>query len=289
SPFTAQAVIAAGARPRFADVSEGSLLLDPLDAAERANRRTAALLPVHLYGGPCDLPALARLARRFEIPLIQDACQAHGASFDGREPFTRYSPYVVYSFYPTKNLGCLGDAGAVLTNRAGVAHRIRSMRDGGRNGGQVSRLASTHSRMDEIQACFLRSFLPELAGWNAQREHLARIYDDALAGCRGVRLLERQRGAVHHLYVIRARKRRRLGEHLARGGIATGVHYPMPLHLQPAFQRFGQKRGDLPRSERACREILSLPLWPYMPESEVYRVAEEIRKFYGREGFWRVR
>jgi len=280
SPFTAQAVIAAGARPRFADVDEGSLLLDSAGASERVNSRTAALLPVHLYGQPCDLASLARLARLWRVPLIQDACQAHGAAFEGREPFTRYSPYVVYSFYPTKNLGCLGDGGAVLTSRAGVAHSLRSLRDGGRHGGQVSRVAATHSRLDEMQACYLRAFLPKLAAWNAHRARIARLYDEALAGCPGVRLLPRPPGSVHHLYVIRARRRQRLRDHLGRRGIATAVHYPVPLHLQPAFRASGQKAGDLPRAERACREILSLPAWPYMPEPMALSVAEEIRKFY---------
>jgi dTDP-3-amino-3,4,6-trideoxy-alpha-D-glucose transaminase len=212
--------------------------------------------------------------------MVQDACQAHGALFNGREPFTRYSPYVVYSFYPTKNLGCLGDGGAVLTSQVGVAERLRLLRDGGRNGGQVSRMAATHSRLDEVQACFLRAFLPKLEEWNAQRAHLARLYDGALAGCSGVRLLERPRGSVHHLYVIRAHRRRALREHLLRRGISTAVHYPCPLHLQPAFRIFGQKRGELPHAERASREILSLPLWPYMQESEACRVTEEVRKFY---------
>ncbi len=278
APFTGLAILAAGARPRFADVEPETLVLDPGDAANRATRRTVALMPVHLYGRPCDLARWGRLAGQLGVPLIQDACQAHGARFRGRS-LAEYSPYVAYSFYPTKNLGALGDGGAVVTNCARRARRLAMLRDGGRKGGHVSRLAGINSRLDEIQACFLRAFLPQLEEWNARRARLAALYDEGLKDCQGVRLLDRQ-GSVHHLYVIRVAQRERLRAHLSRRGIATAVHYPVPLHLQPAFSDCGLRRGDLPVVERACREILSLPLWPQMPESAVEEVTERIREFY---------
>lgn len=278
APFTALAILAAGAKPRFADVDPTSLLLDPEDAGNRATRRTAALMPVHLYGLPCDLARWRALARSLEATLIQDACQAHGARYQGR-PLADYSPYVAYSFYPTKNLGCLGDGGAVLTNRSGAARRLAMLRDGGRHGGHVSRLPGINSRLDEMQACYLRAFLPRLEEWNAWRARLAALYDAALKDCPAVRLLDRH-GSVHHLYVIRVRGRERLRRYLAEHGIATAVHYPVPLHLQPAFRDCGLKRGDLPVVERACREILSLPLWPYMPEAFAEEVAGRILDFY---------
>jgi dTDP-3-amino-3,4,6-trideoxy-alpha-D-glucose transaminase len=292
SPFTAQAVLAAGCHPRFADVDAETLLLDAGDAAARIRRRTAALLPVHLYGQPCPLAELAKLARRRGLVLLQDACQAHGAQAEGR-PFTRHSPAVAYSFYPTKNLPCLGDGGAVLTGSRPVAERLRRLRDGGRGGGkggakgggqnsgQVSRIRAVNSRLDEMQACYLRAFLPKLTEWNAGRVRRAALYDQALAGCRGVRPVGRRDGSVCHLYVVRALRRDGLRRHLAKRGIVTGVHYPVPLHLQPAFAGAGLKRGDLPAAERACREILSLPLWPYMPDFAVEEVAERVREFYG--------
>ncbi|MCL5744749.1 MAG: DegT/DnrJ/EryC1/StrS family aminotransferase, partial [Acidobacteria bacterium] len=147
SPFTALAILSAGATPRFADVDPDTLLLDPASAAERAGRKTAAIVPVHLYGQPCDLPRLSALARKLGAVLVQDACQAHGARY-GERPFTSFSPFVAYSFYPTKNLGCLGDGGAIVTDRAAIANRLKSLRDGGRHNDQVSRVVAINSRLD---------------------------------------------------------------------------------------------------------------------------------------------
>lgn len=279
SLFTAQAILAAGGRPRFADVDPETLLLDPGDAARQITPNTAALLPVHLYGQPCDLKRLSNLAREAGLALVQDACQAHGARLAGR-PLAAYSPFVAYSFYPTKNLGCLGDGGAVVTNSRRVADLVRLLRDGGRRGGQVSRIRTCHSRLSEIQACFLRAFLPMLDEWNRRRARLCALYEESLAGCEDVRPLRRVDGAVHHLFVIRARQRNRLRQYLFERGILTAVHYPVPLHLQPAFREFGCGRGSLPNAERACKEILSLPLWPAMSESQVLEVVEAIRSYY---------
>jgi dTDP-3-amino-3,4,6-trideoxy-alpha-D-glucose transaminase len=280
APFSGIGILAAGCRIRFADVLPDTLLLSPASAEEHMGRRCAAVMPVHLYGQPANLPAFARLARSHGLTLVQDACQAHGASYNGR-PFTRFSAYVAYSFYPTKNLGCLGDGGAILTDRSPLAAKLRGLRDGGRRGGQVSVLKGINSRLDEMQACFLNAFLPMLDEWNAERKRIAALYDEGLADCDGVRLLRREPGGVNHLYVIRAKRREALRKHLAGHGIGTLVHYPVPLHLQPAFRDCGLKRGALPVAEKACREVLSLPLWPYMPESETQEVIERIRSFYG--------
>ncbi|MCS7316076.1 MAG: DegT/DnrJ/EryC1/StrS family aminotransferase [Bryobacteraceae bacterium] len=280
APFTALAIRGGGATPRFADVDPDSLLLDPEDAARRATRRTAALVPVHLYGRPCELDRWRELARQSGAVLVQDACQAHGALYRSK-PLAAWSAYVAYSFYPTKNLGALGDGGAVVTDRARIRRRLAMLRDGGRAGGHVSRLPGINSRLDEMQACYLRAFLRHLATWNWRRARLAALYDEALRDCPGVRLLDRT-GSVHHLYVIRVRRRERLRRWLASQGIGTAIHYPVPLHLQPAFREFGCRRGDLPVAERACREILSLPLYPHLPEAAVEEVAGRIRQFYQR-------
>jgi len=275
SPFTAQAVLAAGCRPRFADVDAETLLLDPVDAEARIGKRTAAILPVHLYGQAPPMRELAKRARRRGLLVVQDACQAHGV------PLVHFSPAVAYSFYPTKNLPCLGDGGAVLTDSRAVAVRLRRLRDGGRHNDQLARVRAVNSRLDEMQACYLRAFLPKLAKWNADRARLASLYDQALAGCPGVRTVARGAESVCHLYVVRAARRDRLRQHLAKHGIASGVHYAVPLHLQPAFADSGLKRGSLPVAERACREIVSLPLWPYMPDAAVAEVADRVREFYG--------
>jgi dTDP-4-amino-4,6-dideoxygalactose transaminase len=279
SLFTAQAILAAGCRPRFADVDPETLLLDAEDAEARVRKRTGALLPVHLYGQPCDLPRLAAVARRHALVLLQDACQAHGAQEAGR-PLVSFSPAVAYSFYPTKNLPCLGDGGAVLTDSRTVAEKLRRLRDGGRRNDQVARTRAINSRLDEIEACYLRAFLPKLAEWNQRRVRLAALYDQALAGCDGVWPVGRRAGSVCHLYVVRAARRNRLREFLAERGVMTAVHYPVPLHLQPAFRDCGLKRGALRVAEQACREVLSLPLWPYMPETAVEEVAARVREFY---------
>ena len=283
SPFTAQAIRSAGAKPVFADVDSERLLIDAGDVENRITARTSAVIAVHLYGQACDLVALREIVRTAGIVLVQDACQAHGATSRGK-PLTQFSPWVAYSFYPTKNLGCLGDGGAVVTQSATQAATVRMLRDGGRRQDHVSRTPAINSRLDEIQACFLRAFLPKLAEWNSHRARLAGLYDQALAGCAAVRPVVRSAESVNHLYVIRAPRRERLRAYLAQNGIASAVHYPVPLHLQPAFADCGLKRGALPRAERACREILSLPLWPYMPDSAVLKVAEHIRRFFAAGG-----
>lgn len=276
APFTAVAIQAAGATPVFADVDPETLLIDPADAANRMSRRVAAIVPVHLYGQVCRIEEIVQLARSAEIPVVQDACQAHGAA-----DFTRYSPYVTYSFYPTKNLGALGDGGAIVTSSARVAKAVREIRDGGRRGGQVSYVRGINSRLDEMQACYLRAFLTRLPAWNARRAELARMYDERLRGIPGIRLVARPRPSVCHLYVVRAKRRDKLREFLASCGIATGIHYPVPLHLQPAF-RGKQKPGSLPNAEKACREILSLPLHPFLTENQVDLVADRVKSFYDK-------
>jgi dTDP-4-amino-4,6-dideoxygalactose transaminase len=280
APFSGTAILSAGCRIRFADVDPETLLLDPADVERRANRRTAAIVPVHLYGQSCDMTRFRRIARETGTVLIQDACQAHGATWAGR-PLTRYSNYVCYSFYPTKNLGALGDGGAITTNSAAIDARLRMLRDGGRRSGrQVAEVKAINSRLDEIQCCFLRSFLEKLSAWNTHRRRIAAVYDEELADCGGIRLVRTHAESVRHLYVVRARKRDKLREYLGRYGIGTGVQYAWPLHLMPAFRECGLRKGDLPNAERACKEVLSLPLWPYMEEGAAREVAGRVREFF---------
>jgi dTDP-3-amino-3,4,6-trideoxy-alpha-D-glucose transaminase len=279
APFTGLAIVNAGCRPVFADVDPDTLLLDAETVEQRIGEGTAALMPVHLYGQACDLTRFAALARRSGAVLVQDACQAHGAQWQGK-PLAAYSPCVAYSFYPTKNLGALGDAGAVVTNNRAMREKLRLLRDGGRTAGHVCRVAGVNSRLDEMQACFLRAFLPRLEGWNQRRRRLAELYQQALGDCQGVRVVRHSPDSVFHLFVIRAQRRKELREYLTGCGIGTAIHYPVPLHLQPGLKMCGQRRGDLPNAERACREILSLPLWPGLEESAVETVAEKIRSFY---------
>lgn len=272
SLFTAQAILAAGCIPRFADIDAETLLLEVREVERLLNKKTGAILPVHLYGHACDLPRMARLAREAGVELVQDACQAHGARYAGK-PLTDFSPYVAYSFYPTKNLGALGDGGAVTTNRRPVADKVRLLRDGGRRNDQLSRIPAINSRLDEMQCCYLRAFLPQLSEWNARRARLAALYDELLAESATARPVPRGEYSVDHLYVVRARNREKLRARLAQRDVMTAVHYPVPLHRQPAFRT----KDVLPHAEKACREVLSLPLWPYLEEDRVREVASQLR------------
>jgi dTDP-3-amino-3,4,6-trideoxy-alpha-D-glucose transaminase len=282
APFTAVSIVAAGATPAFADIDPETLLISPDDTGNRITRKAAALLPVHLYGQPCRIRDFAELAKSRDLALVQDACQAHGARYLNRHPLTRYSAHVAYSFYPTKNLGALGDGGAIATDRAGTFRRLRMFRDGGRRGGQVSYVAGINSRLDEMQCCYLRAFLPHLETWNRRRQQIAARYDAGLRDTPGLELVKRYPCSVCHLYVVRAARRDRLRTFLAARGIATGIHYPVPLHLNPAFAGCGLKKGDLPHAEKACRQIVSLPIGPFLNDSQVDEVVERVREFYRR-------
>lgn len=286
APFTAVSIAAAGATPRFADIHPETLSIDPDDLGNRLGKRAAGLVPVHLYGQPAQLDRIRKIARDRQLPIIQDACQAHGATFAGK-PLAAYSDYVTYSFYPTKNLGCLGDGGAIVTNKPTAAKQLRQIRDGGRGSGglpnnQIAFVPGINARLDDLQACFLNAFLPRLKAWNDARGKLAALYDQALAGIDAIQPVRRDTGAVSHLYVVRAQRRDKLRAHLASLGIGTGIHYPVPLHLHPAFAAAKQKKGDLPVAERAAKEIVSLPLWPQLPESAILETVDAIRAFYKR-------
>ena len=278
SLFTAQAVLATGARIRVADVSPENLLLSA-ESVERAfTPATRAVIAVHLYGQPCDLPALAALCKQRGVVLIQDACQAHGASVKGL-PLTAYSPYCAYSFYPTKNLGCLGDGGAIVTSDPETASRLRQLRDGGRLGDQLCRGTGLNSRLDEIQACYLRAFLPHLKAWNQRRRELASIYADALRGVRSLRLLDWDSDSVHHLCVARSPRRDALRAFLADLEIQTAVHYPVAIQDQPGLIPHASWAETPVHGAQAAQEILSLPLGPHLSHEQVQFVAETIGEF----------
>jgi dTDP-4-amino-4,6-dideoxygalactose transaminase len=278
--FSALAILHAGARPVFVDVDPRTLNIDPAAAARAVTPRTKALLPVHLYGHPADMDPLLRLARERGLVLVEDACQAHGARYRGRPVGTLAGEAGIgaLSFYPTKNLGALGDGGAVLVNEPATAALLRRLR----NGGQRDRYRHEHegwnSRLDELQAALLRVGLAHLPAWTARRRALAALYHDALRGT-GIEPLAEQAyaQAVWHLFVVRHPRRDALSEALGKRGIGTLVHYPIPLHLQPAFASLGGKRGDLPVVEKASDEILSLPLYPELDDAAAGRVVDAVR------------
>jgi dTDP-4-amino-4,6-dideoxygalactose transaminase len=274
--FTALAVQRAGARPVFADLDPETLNVSP-EAVERAcTPRTKALLPVHLYGHPADLDPLLDIARRRAIPLVEDACQAHGALYKGR-PVGSLGVAGTLSFYPTKNLGAFGDGGAILTNDSGLAARLRQLRNGGQSDRYRHEVSGMNSRLDELQAAILRAKLRHLPEWTERRRAIATIYLSAFEGT-GLGLPREQpyARAVRHLFVVRHGERDALMAGLKEKGVGTLIHYPIPLHLQPAFAPLGGKPGDLPVAEGASREILSLPLYPELTDVQVEAVTAAV-------------
>jgi dTDP-4-amino-4,6-dideoxygalactose transaminase len=275
--FTGLAVLRSGARPVFADVDPATLNVSAETVERALTPHTRALLPVHLYGHPVDLDPLLEIARRRGIPLVEDACQAVGARYKDR-PVGALSGIGALSFYPTKNLGAFGDGGAVLVNDPATAVRLRRLRNGGQSDRYHHETAGLNSRLDEMQAAILRAKLVRLEGWTARRRTLAARYRSGLEGA-GVDLPAEQpyAGAVYHLYVVRHPRRDALAAALRDRGIGTLVHYPIPLHLQPAFAELGGRVGDFPVAEKAAGEILSIPLYPEMTDAQADAVIAAIR------------
>ncbi len=278
---TIAAIELAGARPVLADIDPQRHTLDPGRAAAAVTPRTRALLPVHLYGCPAEMDPLLELARAHDLALIEDCAQAHGARYRGR-PVGSLGRAGAFSFYPTKNLGAYGDGGAIVTDDPALAARLRSLRQYGWDPERTSQVKGLNSRLDELQAAVLRVKLRHLEARNVRRRELAALYRSLLSES-GIGLpptpLDSQ--PAYYLFVVRHRERDALRAHLARQGIQTMVHYPLPPHLQPAYADLGYGQGDLPEAERASREILSLPLFPEMPEEAVRTVSRAVLGFPG--------
>ena len=280
--FTALAIVAAGARPVFADLDPRTLNLDPGAVARAITSRTKAILPVHLYGHPVDMDPLLDLARERRLHVLEDACQAIGALYKGRAVGTLAGKEGLgaLSFYPTKNLGALGDGGALVVNDPATAATLRRLRNGGQSDRYRHELPGMNSRLDEVQAAVLRALLRHLAASTDRRRALAALYRRELQGLPGLWLAEEQpyARAVLHLFVVRHPKRDALMAALKERGVGTLIHYPIPLHLQPAFQPLGGRLGDFPVAEAAAAEILSLPLYPELTDEQVLRVCAAARE-----------
>ena len=275
---TAEAVVLAGATPRFADVSPDTLLLTAATLEAALTPRTRAVVVVHLYGQVADMDAIARVAASSGLAVVEDAAQAHGAVWRGR-PAGSLGDVGCFSFYPGKNLGAFGDAGAVVTDDADLAHRIRCMRDHGRAQGSHHEhpFLGTNSRMDALQAAVLSAKLPRLAAWTSARQLRAEQYRTELSAG-PVRLVDDASGGghVYHLLVARVPHRERVRSALAQAGIEAGLHYPRPCHLQPPYT--GCADRPLPVTEEAAGEILSLPMFPHLTAEQVTRVCEQLQE-----------
>ncbi len=269
--YSALAIMMAGARPVFADIDPERLTLDPRAAEAAVTPRTAAILPVHLYGQPADMPALAAVAARHQLAIVEDCCQAHLATCAGK-PIGSFGAAAAYSFYPTKNLGALGDGGALTIADSQLAARARRLR----NGGQTDRYHhiefGVNSRLDEMQAAVLRARLTFLPAWTARRRALAAAYRARLRDTARITIpSEMDAGHVYHLFPVRSAERTAVQAALRAGGIETLIHYPVPIPQQPALA--AERPADCPVADRVCGEVFSLPLYPSLPADAIERVA----------------
>lgn len=273
--YSALAIMMAGARPVFADIDPERLTLDPGAAAAAVTSRTAAILPVHLYGQPADMTALMAVAARHNLAVVEDCCQAHLATCAAR-PVGSFGSAAAYSFYPTKNLGALGDGGAITTNDAQVAERAKRLRNGGQTDRYHHGEFGVNSRLDEMQAAILQARLARLPAWTDQRRVLARDYRAALQGIDGLTVpREFDEGHVYHLFPLLSPDREAVRTRLQDAGVETLIHYPVPIPRQPALA--SEQPQPCPIADRVCAEVFSVPLYPALARTAVDRVARALR------------
>jgi len=271
--YSTTAIRSAGAEPVYIDIDPYSMNMSAASLSARLTPAVRAVIATHLYGHMADLPALLTVTGRTGVPLVEDCAQAHGAAIGGRKAGS-WGALACFSFYPTKNLGALGDGGAITTNDEGLAQRAKSLRQYGWSGKYQCSEYGRNSRMDEMQAAILRAKLPYLDGWNARRREIAAIYSAALAGQAAEYPLDFGEAYVTHLYVIRSQARDQVRDALGRCGIATDIHYPVPDHLQTAARRTrAAATATLPVTEQVAREILTLPCYAELEDDEVSAVA----------------
>jgi dTDP-4-amino-4,6-dideoxygalactose transaminase len=275
--YSALAIMMTGATPVFADIDPRSLTIDSQAIAAAVTPRTRAILPVHLYGQAADMAAIEQVASQHNLAIVEDCCQAHLATANGR-PVGTIGIAGAFSFYPTKNLGALGDGGAIVTSDAALASRLRLIRNGGQTDRYHHELPGVNSRLDEMQAAILRARLTFLAGWTAARRRLAARYRHALAAAPVRVLPECDPGHVYHLFVVRSSSRDLLQQHLRGRGIETLVHYPIPIPAQAAVRAYHPR--ECPTAAAACREVLSLPIYPALSDADLDDVAASIAAFH---------
>jgi dTDP-4-amino-4,6-dideoxygalactose transaminase len=278
---SAEAVSTAGATPVFVDCDPAYYQLDPSKIEDAITERTRAILPVHLYGQPAPLDPIFEIAERRGLLVVEDAAQAHGAEYKGRRVGAR-GRAGCFSFYPGKNLGAYGEGGAVVTDDDEVARRVRMLRDHGSERKYHHEMVGYNFRLEGIQGAVLNVKLRHLDRWNELRRRHAAHYERLLAG--GGLVLPREMQSarhVYHLYVVQSDGRAALQKHLADAGVQTGIHYPVPVHLQPAYAALGHRAGDFPEAERQAARVLSLPMFPELTAEQLERVAEAVHSFAG--------
>ena len=282
TPFTfiatAEAISMCGATPVFVDIDPDTYNLDPSRIESRLTSRTRAILPVHLYGQPADMDAISRIARKHNLRVIEDAAQAHGSRYKGRRVGT-LGDAACFSFYPGKNLGAYGDGGAVVTNDGEIEAAVRMLRDHGRKDKYVHLVKAYGNRLDGLQGAIIHAKLPHLEAWNQKRRKIAELYSGSLEDV-GLALpaVPEWIEPVWHLFVVRAKERVQLQTGLRQSGVASGVHYPIPVHLQPSYADLKYGAGDFPHAEKAATEVLSLPIYPELTEDQVAYIVRCIKE-----------
>lgn len=280
---TTMALTIHGLIPVFCDIELTTYNLDPnmLEDILKRERGIKLCIPVHLYGHPCMMDEILKICNRYGIMVMEDACQAHGALYKEKKVGS-LGDLAAFSFYPTKNLGCYGDGGAITTNSEKIYKKAQMLRIYGQSSKHVHEIEGFNSRLDEVQAALLSIKLKNLDAWNKKRRHIAWLYRKELEDTPVILPSEAEWAYhVYHLYAIRVKERDRLMNYLKENGITTLVHYPTPIHLQSVYKNLGYKRGAYPKSEEVANQILSLPMFPSMKEEEVLYVCGHIREFYG--------
>ncbi len=276
---TALCVSYTGATPVFADSEDATFNMDPKSFEQVITKKTRAVLPVHIYGQPADMKDIVSIAHKHGITVIEDAAQAHGAFYQNKR-VGALGDIACFSFYPTKNLGAFGDGGMVITDKTDIYDKVMMLRDYGRKGRYEHIVKGYNTRLDTVQAVVLSAKLKRLDEWNRMRQQVAAWYREELDGVNGLRVpcAGDDRTHVYHLYVVRVSQRDRVLEKLNAEGVGSLIHYPIPVHLQPAYQDAGYKRGDFPVAETIADEIISLPMFPHMSREQVTSVAETLKK-----------
>jgi dTDP-4-amino-4,6-dideoxygalactose transaminase len=278
---TAETICYAGAKPVFVDIDPKTANLDPALVEPVITERTKAILPVHLYGRPADMNPILEIAHKHSLAVIEDACQAHGARYRGRRVGS-IGHAAAFSFYPSKNLSAYGEGGALTTNDAGIAGLARALRHHGQSGPYTHERIGYNYRMDGFQGAVLRVKLKRLEQWNARRKEIAALYRGVLKGAKvEIPWDDARDERVYHLFVVYVARRDAVRAALEARGVHTAIHYPRPVHLQPAFAALGLGAGSFPQAERACERALSMPFFPEMSDEQVRYAAEQLAEIVG--------
>lgn len=276
---TAEVISLVGAKPVLVDADPRTYNIDPNKIHAAVTPRTRAIIPVHLYGQPAEMDAILEIARKHNLRVIEDAAQAHGAEYRGQRAGTM-GDVACFSFYPGKNLGAYGDAGALVTNEAALADRARMLRNHGRVDKYEHQVVGYGYRLDALQAAILGAKLPHLDAWNARRRDIADRYTELLTNSDvATPYCPSHITPIYHIYAVLSKHRDALAKHLKARGIETGIHYPIPLHLQPVYKNLGHQRGDFPVAEKIADEELSLPMFPELTDAQVEMIVDAVREF----------